>query len=262
MHRDADGWHRSTVDDVAAGTAYRFRVDANDPVPDPASRSNPWDANGASAVVDPRAFEWNDDAWRGRPWHEAVVYELHIGTFTPDGTFDAAIERLDHLVDLGVRAVEVLPIAEFSGVRNGADVLLKTVFVALGGRSGLVVFGALLVGGGAWLVAQDRRRSGKMEPQVFALMLLESIGYALVFGLVTSTLHRSGVDPTKIEINVPTPEYEQNQVDHSSDIPDFASRRYAERSERRRVAVVASSWCCASAAALRPYSRLRRTSSR
>jgi hypothetical protein len=78
--------------------------------------------------------------------------------------------------------------SEFSGVRNGADVLLKTVFVALGGRSGLVIFGALLVGGGAWIVVQDRRRSGKIEPRVFALMAAESIVYALAFGLVTSTL--------------------------------------------------------------------------
>jgi hypothetical protein len=80
--------------------------------------------------------------------------------------------------------------SEFSGVRNGADVLLKTVFVALGGRSGLVIFGALLVGGGAWIVVQDRRKSGKMDPRVFALMLVESIGYALAFGVVTSTLTR------------------------------------------------------------------------
>lgn len=78
--------------------------------------------------------------------------------------------------------------SEFSGVRNGADVLLKTIFVALGGRSGLVVFGALLVGGGAWIVVQDRRKSGRIEPWVFALMAAESIVYALAFGLVTSTL--------------------------------------------------------------------------
>jgi CAAX prenyl protease-like protein len=78
--------------------------------------------------------------------------------------------------------------SEFSGVRNGADVLLKTIFVALGGRRGLVAFGALLIGGGAWLVVQDRRKSGKMDPRVFALMAAESIVYALAFGLVTSTL--------------------------------------------------------------------------
>jgi Type II CAAX prenyl endopeptidase Rce1-like len=78
--------------------------------------------------------------------------------------------------------------SEFSGVRNGADVLLKTLFLALGGRSGLVLFGALLVGGGGWIVVQDRRKSGKIKPGVFAIMAGESIGYALIFGLVTSTL--------------------------------------------------------------------------
>jgi CAAX prenyl protease-like protein len=78
--------------------------------------------------------------------------------------------------------------SEFSGVRNGADVLLKTIFVALGGRNGLVVFGALLVGGGAWIVVQDRRKSAKMDSRVFVLMAVETIVYALVFGLVTSTL--------------------------------------------------------------------------
>ena len=78
--------------------------------------------------------------------------------------------------------------SEFSGVRNGADVLLKTVFVAVGGRGGLVVFGMVLVGGGTWMVLQDLRKSGRMDPRVFALMVAESVVYALAFGLVTSTL--------------------------------------------------------------------------
>jgi hypothetical protein len=78
--------------------------------------------------------------------------------------------------------------SEFSGVRNGADVLLKTIFVALGDRSGLVVFGALLVGGGAWIVVRDWRKAGEMNPRVFGLMVVESMVYAMVFGLVTSTL--------------------------------------------------------------------------
>ena len=78
--------------------------------------------------------------------------------------------------------------SEFYGVRNGADVLLKTIFVSLGGRSGLVVFGALLVGGGAWIVVRDWRKAGELNPRVFGLMAAESIGYAMVFGLVTSTL--------------------------------------------------------------------------
>ena len=77
---------------------------------------------------------------------------------------------------------------EVTGVRNGADVLLKSLFLALGGRNGLVVFGALLVGGGAWMVWRDYRRSGSLDPPVFGLMMVESVAYALAFGLVTGTL--------------------------------------------------------------------------
>ena len=77
---------------------------------------------------------------------------------------------------------------EVTGVRNGADVLLKSMFLAMGGRNGLVVFGALLVGGGAWLVWQDYRRAGSLDPRVFALMTMESVIYAFGFGMVTSTL--------------------------------------------------------------------------
>ncbi len=118
MQAGAGGWHSATLEALPAGTAYAFRVDDGAPVPDPASRSNPWDVNGPSALVDPAAFEWDDGAWPGRPWHEAVVYELHIGTFTPEGTFRAAIGKLDHLVALGITAVEIMPVAEFPGRRG------------------------------------------------------------------------------------------------------------------------------------------------
>ena len=87
-------------------------------MPDPASRSNPQDIHAASALVDPLAFEWSDTSWRGRPWEEAVIYELHVGTFTPEGTFNAAVERLDYLVRLGVTAIELMPVADFPGKRN------------------------------------------------------------------------------------------------------------------------------------------------
>ena len=87
-------------------------------MPDPASRSNPDDVHGASQVVDPLAYQWRDAAWRGRPWHEAVVYELHLGTFTPEGTFAAARERLAGLAELGISAVELMPVADFPGKRN------------------------------------------------------------------------------------------------------------------------------------------------
>ncbi|HSN19348.1 MAG TPA: malto-oligosyltrehalose trehalohydrolase [Usitatibacter sp.] len=118
MESMADGWHGTRVDGLAPGTAYAFRVDAGPPVPDPASRRQAGDVNGPSALVDPRAFEWPDGAWRGRPWHEAVVYELHLGTFTPEGTFRGAESKLDHLAALGVTALEVMPVADFAGRRN------------------------------------------------------------------------------------------------------------------------------------------------
>ena len=118
MTAEEGGWHAVRVEGVAAGTAYAFRLDNGARVPDPASRSNPWDVNEPSVVVDPRAFEWTDDAWSGRPWHEAVVYELHIGTFTAQGTFAAAVEKLDHLAQCGITAIEVMPLADFAGARN------------------------------------------------------------------------------------------------------------------------------------------------
>ena len=118
MRSEGDGWHSVSVEGLAPGTAYAYRVDDGDPVPDPASRSQPWDAKGPSAIVDPRGFEWSDEAWRGRPWHEAVVYELHLGTLTPAGTYRAAIEKLDHVARLGATAIELMPLAEFAGARG------------------------------------------------------------------------------------------------------------------------------------------------
>jgi len=116
MRRDAAGWHE-LVTRAAAGTRYRFVVGDGLLVPDPASRCNPDDVHGASEVVDPNAYRWRYD-WRGRPWHEAVVYELHVGTFTPEGTFAAAAARLPALAALGITAVELMPVADFPGARN------------------------------------------------------------------------------------------------------------------------------------------------
>ncbi len=117
MARVEDGWHELDEPGVGAGTRYRFRIDGRLEVPDPAARFNPADVHGASEVVDPFAFHW-DEGWRGRPWEEAVVYELHVGTYTPQGTHRAVEEHLDHLVQLGVTAIELMPLAEFPGGRN------------------------------------------------------------------------------------------------------------------------------------------------
>src|SRR5688572_26174576 len=125
MRADGDGFFAAAGTNVAPGATYAFRIDDRLVVPDPASRYNPHDVHGASAVVDPSAFEWPDQEWRGRPWEEAVIYELHVGTFTPDGTFNAVVERLDYLVRLGVTAIELMPVAAFPGKRNwGYDAVL------------------------------------------------------------------------------------------------------------------------------------------
>ena len=114
----ADGWFEATVADAPAGTRYTFRIDGGITVPDPASRFNPDDVHRPSMVVDPLAYEWRDAGWTGRPWEDAVFYELHVGAFTAEGSFAAAIERLDYLADLGVTAVELMPLADFPGRRN------------------------------------------------------------------------------------------------------------------------------------------------
>ena len=118
MRALAEGWFETTLPGVGAQARYAFRIDGDLVVPDPASRRNPDDVHGASELTDPLAFDWPDDAWRGRPWHEAVIYELHVGCFTPEGSFAAAIGRLDDLVALGVTAIELMPVADFPGRRG------------------------------------------------------------------------------------------------------------------------------------------------
>jgi maltooligosyltrehalose trehalohydrolase len=112
------GWWHLDVPAAGPGTDYAFSVDGGDPRPDPRSRWQPLGVHGPSRVVDDAAHTWHDESWHGRPILGDVVYELHVGTFTAEGTLDAAIERLDHLAGLGIAAVELLPIAAFSG-RHG-----------------------------------------------------------------------------------------------------------------------------------------------
>jgi len=113
------GWFLAEHPHVTAGWRYRFRTAGSDLwLPDPASRRQPDGVHGASEVVDPRSFAWQDGAWRGRPWAETVLYELHVGTATREGTFAAARGLLPDLADLGVTAVELMPVAAFPGARN------------------------------------------------------------------------------------------------------------------------------------------------
>ncbi|MDQ7908860.1 malto-oligosyltrehalose trehalohydrolase [Phytohabitans sp. ZYX-F-186] len=115
LTRGEDGWWRST----APATDYAFLLDDGDePLPDPRSPWQPYGVHGPSRVYDHAAFPWTDAGWTGRALPGGVLYELHVGTFTPEGTFDAAAARLDHLVDLGVTAVELLPVNAFNGIHN------------------------------------------------------------------------------------------------------------------------------------------------
>ena len=115
---EGDGYFAGLVRGIGAGARYRYRLDGGESYPDPASRAQPDGVHGASMVVDPDAFAWTDAAWPGVTADALVIYELHVGTFTPDGTFDAAIAQLDHVAALGATALEVLPIAAFPGTRN------------------------------------------------------------------------------------------------------------------------------------------------
>jgi maltooligosyltrehalose trehalohydrolase len=133
------GWWQAEVEEAAPGTDYGFSVDGGPVRPDPRSPWQPSGPDGLSRAVDHAAFEWHDQAWRGLYLPSAVLYELHVGTFSSAGTFDGVVERLDHLVALGVDGIELLPVAEFSGDRgwgyDGVD--LFAPHHAYGGPDGL-----------------------------------------------------------------------------------------------------------------------------
>ncbi len=112
------GWFELVTAAARTGTRYRYRIDGGMAVSDPASRFQPEDSHGPSEVVDPGAYRWRHPGWRGRPWHETVLYELHVGTFSPAGTFAGVAERLDELVALGVTVVELMPLSDFPGRRS------------------------------------------------------------------------------------------------------------------------------------------------
>ena len=115
MRRVEDGWHVLERADLGPGARYRFRIDERIAVADPASHFQPEDVHGPSEVIDHDAYAWTAADWRGRPWHEAVILELHVGTFTEEGTFRAAIEKLDDIAAAGFTAIELMPVADFAG---------------------------------------------------------------------------------------------------------------------------------------------------
>lgn len=116
MRRDEEGYHAVAVDGIQPETCYWYQL-GDLKRPDPASRSQPDGLHGPSEVIS-NAFEWTDHQWRGIPLEDYIFYELHVGTFTPEGTFDAVIPHLDSLVALGVTAIEIMPVAQFPGTRN------------------------------------------------------------------------------------------------------------------------------------------------
>jgi maltooligosyltrehalose trehalohydrolase len=118
MRRMEQGWFELVTGEAKVGSPYLFQIDGRVTVPDPASRFQRQDVHGPSEVIDPTAFDWQEGNWKGRPWREAVIYELHTGTFTPEGTFAALERKLDYLAALGVTAVELMPLADFPGARN------------------------------------------------------------------------------------------------------------------------------------------------
>jgi len=111
------GYFHAVVEGVAPGHRYLYRLDERIERPDPASRSQPDGVHGPSEVIDPR-FPWEDDRWHGLPLRDYILYELHVGTFTPEGTFDAVIPHLDGLGRLGITVIELMPVNQFPGTRN------------------------------------------------------------------------------------------------------------------------------------------------
>jgi maltooligosyltrehalose trehalohydrolase len=138
LSRDRDGYHEGIVPDVEPGNRYLYRLDGEKERPDPASRFQPDGVHGPSQIC--RAeFPWEDSPWQGIPWEDYLLYELHVGTFTDEGTFEGVIARLDELKDLGLTALELMPVAQFPGARNwGYDgVYPFAVQASYGGAGGL-----------------------------------------------------------------------------------------------------------------------------
>ena len=137
--KDNLGYHQGVIDGIEPGANYFYRLDSVVERPDPASRYQPEDVHGPSKVIDPAPFIWQDENWSGLPLEQYIIYELHTGTYTEGGTFDAIIPHLDKLKELGITALEIMPVAQFPGNRNwGYDgVYLFAVQDSYGGPDGL-----------------------------------------------------------------------------------------------------------------------------
>ncbi|WGF89310.1 malto-oligosyltrehalose trehalohydrolase [Marinivivus vitaminiproducens] len=135
MMPEGEGWFGLTTERAKAGSLYRFVLEDDTAVPDPASRFQPEDVHGPSEVIDPRSYAWRQADWRGRPWHETVVYELHVGAFSPRGTYAGVEAELGRLRDLGVTAIEIMPLSDTPGRHNwGYDGVLPYAPDSANGR--------------------------------------------------------------------------------------------------------------------------------
>jgi malto-oligosyltrehalose trehalohydrolase len=187
-----DGSFECVTRAAGAGSRYAFALPDGLKVPDPASREQPDDVHGASAVVDPRAYAWGDRGWCGRPWHETVVYELHLGSFGPTGGFDGVRRELERLARLGITAIELMPLAAFSGRRNwgydgvlpfapdasyGSPAALKRLIDAAHAR-GLMVFLDVVYNH----FGPDGNYLGRYAPQFFTARHQTPWGAAIDFG--------------------------------------------------------------------------------
>ncbi|MEW6365089.1 MAG: malto-oligosyltrehalose trehalohydrolase [Acidobacteriota bacterium] len=139
MHRQEHGYFHASLDSADPGSLYCYRLDGGSQRADPASHFQPAGIDGPSEIIDHAAFRWHDSGWPGRPLEDYVLYELHVGTYSPEGTFDAIIPHLDDMAGLGVTAVELMPVAQFPGERNwGYDgVFPFAVQNSYGGPTGL-----------------------------------------------------------------------------------------------------------------------------
>jgi maltooligosyltrehalose trehalohydrolase len=118
MEKNSDGYFVIELDNIPPGTKYFYMPDGEKKLPDPASMFQPEGVHGPSQVIDHSSFHWEDGNWKGLPFRDLILYELHVGTFTPEGTFEAIISRLDDLKETGINAIEIMPVAQFPGGRN------------------------------------------------------------------------------------------------------------------------------------------------
>ncbi|NJW53237.1 malto-oligosyltrehalose trehalohydrolase [Salinimicrobium sp. CDJ15-91] len=118
LTQDKKGYWHTRLSEIEPGSHYKFRLNGESELPDPASKSQPEGVHSWSQIIDPGAHSWKDNGWKGRELSEMIIYELHVGTFTPQGSFEAIINKLDHLEELGINTIELMPIAQFPGERN------------------------------------------------------------------------------------------------------------------------------------------------